>query len=190
VIALPSGRRGQALAVALTLVVLAVVWLGAVAPLFEWYDDRAAYLAQQRVLATRMAAVAATAPALQRQLADADSSAPPSAAVFEGATDAIAGAALQQAVQDRAAQAGAIVLSAEMLPPSAAGAYQRIGLHVLVSAPWPVLIALLDATLTGTPRMVVDDLTLRETLSLGKPDTHPLEAGFTVTAFHAVQSAR
>lgn len=188
--ALPTGRLGQALALALATVLLAALWLGVIVPLLDWYGDRTVYMEQQHVLAARMTTVAATAPILQRQLANPDYSASNSAAVFDGATDAIAGAALQQDVQDLAAHAGATVLSAEMLPPAAAGAYQRISVHVLVSASWSILVSLLNATLTGTPRMVVDDLTLRQSLNLGKPDSHPLEAGFTVIAFHAVQAAR
>ena len=187
--ALPTGRQGQVLALALTAVVLGTAWLGAVMPLLDWYADRSVYLAQQRVLGARMAIVAATAPALQQQLTDAGASVPPSA-VFEGATDAIAGASLQQTVQDLAARAGATVLSAEMLPTAAAGAYQRIGIHVQISASWPVLVPLLDSILAGTPRMAVDDLTLRETLNLGKADSHPMEAGFTIIAFHAAPLVR
>lgn len=182
---LPSGRRGQALALALTVIVLAAAWLGAAAPALDWYAARTEHLAQQRTLAARMAAIADTAPALQRQLADTDAAAPPPRAVFEGATDAIAGAALQQAVQDIAGHAGATVLSAEMMPAETAGNYRRIGIHVLVSAPWPVLVALLDAALENTPRMLVDDVTVRQSLALGAAELHPMEAGFTVIAFHA-----
>ena len=188
--ALPTGRRGQALALALTLLVLATLWLGLLAPMLDWYADRTVILSQQRVLASRMAVIAAMTPALQGQLAAAGASAPRSAAVFGGATDAIAGAALQQTVQDMAARGGAIILSAEMLPPAAAGAYKRIAVHVQVSAPWPILVSLLEAILTGTPHMVVDDMNLRPSLNLSKQDSHPLEAGFTVISFHAGQAAQ
>ena len=36
---LPDGRRGQTLAIALTLVAAAVFWVAAVAPLIGWYQD-------------------------------------------------------------------------------------------------------------------------------------------------------
>ena len=38
---LPTGRRGQALAVALLVVVLAAAWVAVAAPLLEWHADRA-----------------------------------------------------------------------------------------------------------------------------------------------------
>lgn len=182
---LPVGRAGQALALALTALVIAAAWLGGVAPALDWYAGRGERLAEQRTLAARMAQVGATAPALQQQVAQAGRTATPARAVFDGATDAIASAALQQAVQDMAAKAGATVSSAEALPSEAVGGYRRISLHVSVSAPWPVMVALLQAVAEATPRMLVDDLTLRQGQFLGRVDGgHPMEAGFTVIAFH------
>ena len=182
--ALPTGQRGQALALGLTAVVLAAIWFGAVAPALQWYAGRTEFLQQQRQFATRMTSVAATAPALQAQLAAADA-APPPRSVFEGATDAIAGAALQQAIQDIAARTGAVVLSAEVLAVQPVAGYGRIGVRMTVSAPWPQLVALLQATLDATPRMLVDDLTIRQNNIAGGPEQRPLEAAFTVDALHA-----
>ena len=186
---LPNGRGGQALAVVLLVAVLALAWAGGAAPALAWYADRADYLVQQQTLAARMQAIAATAPPLQRQLAQADTAPPPARSLVDGATDAIAGATLQQAVQDMAARAGATVSSAEVLPAETAGAYRRIGLRVTVSGGWPVVVALLRALAEGLPRTLVDDLSLRQSLALGQTDSHPLEASFTVIAFHAGQGA-
>lgn len=185
---LPTGPRGQILAVALTVVVLALAWLGGVAPALDWYAARAEYLDGQQALAARMAGIAASAPALQRQLARVGD-APPPRTVLDGATDAIAGAALQQAVQDMAAKAGVTVTSAEVLPAETVGSYRRIGLHVTASGGWPVIVALLEAVAQATPRMLVDDLTLRQGLALGPSESHPLQAAFTVIAFHATAAA-
>lgn len=183
--ALPTGRRGQALALGLALLAAAALWLGVAAPLLGWYADRAETLGQRRVLAARMAEVAATAPALQAEVQAAAANGPPARAVVEGATDAVAGAALQQQVQDMTAQAGATLTSAESLPAEAAGAYRRIGLHVSVTGQWPVMVALFAAIAHATPGMLVDDLQLQSGLLLGPTTTHPLEASFTVLAFHA-----
>ena len=181
---LPTGRRGQALAVGLTLLVAGVLWLGIIGPAFDWYGARAEYLAQQQTLAARMEAIVASAPALRAQLAQANTSAPAPQAVLEGATDAIAGAALQQAVQDLAAKAGATVTSAEILPAEPVAAYRRISLHVTATGSWPVIVTLLSSVAQATPRMLVDDLSLRQSLALGAMDSHPFEASFTVIAFH------
>ena len=48
--ALPEGRRGQALAVALVLILAAFLWLGVVTPLVGWYQTRSEELASQRAL--------------------------------------------------------------------------------------------------------------------------------------------
>ncbi len=181
---LPTGRRGQALALGITAVVVLIVWFGAIAPVLQWYAGRGDTLQRQRQFASRMISVASTAPALQRQVAQAEA-APPPRSVFEGATDAIAGAALQQAIQDVALHAGATVLSAEILPVQPVSGYQRIGVRLTVSAPWPHLVALLEATVQATPRMLVDDLAIRQTDITGGKEQRPMEAAFTVTALHA-----
>ena len=182
---LPTGRRGQALALGLALLVIAVIWLGAVAPALDWYGARADQLSRQQTLAARMASIAATAPALQRLVARMDSAAPGPRTMLEGATDAVAGAALQQAVQDMAARTGATVTSAEVLPAETAGSYRRIRLHVTATGPWPGIVALFGAVAEAVPHMLVDDVSLRQSLALGAVDRHPLEASFTVIAFHA-----
>jgi type II secretory pathway component PulM len=180
---LPSGRRGQALALGVALVALALIWLVIISPLLAWFDSRNEYLQQQSALAVRMASVAATAPALQQQVAQADA-APPPRAVFEGATDAIAAASLQQAVQDLANHAGATVMSAEMLPPQPVGGYHRLGIRMTVAARWTVLVQWLGSVLQATPRMLVDDVAIQQTDLLAGHEDRPMQASFTVTALH------
>ena len=130
-----------------------------------------------------------SAPALQQRLVTTDADAPPARAMFDGATDAVAGAALQQAVQDIATHAGATLLSAEMLPATSVGAYRRLGIHVTVSGSWPALTNLLGATLQATPRMLVDDLQFRQTQVVGARDARPMEAGLTVVAYNSAPQA-
>ncbi len=103
--------------------------------------------------------------------------------MLAGATDAVAGASLQQAVQDIATHAGATVLTAEMLPATAAGSYRRIGVHMSVSGSWPELTRLLTTALQATPRMLVDDVQFHQTLALGARDANPMQASLTVIAF-------
>ena len=186
---LPTGRRGQVLALALTLLVVAAVWFGAVSPALDWYQGRAEYLTQQQTLADHMEAIAATAPALQRQVAAADTAPAPGQMLLVGATDAIAGAQLQQAVQDMAVKAGATVSSAEVLPADAVGIYRRIGLRVTITGGWPVMVALFTGLSQATPRMLVDDLSIHPSLAANGSDSHPLEATFTVLAYRAGASA-
>lgn len=183
--ALPEGRRGRLLALALTVTLLAALWAGCVLPLIEWHAAGADALAQRRALLQRMTALVATLPDLQR-LSSGDHA--PAAALVEGASDAIAGAALQSMVQRMATTAGAELSSMEMLPAEQTGVYRRIGLRVATTAQWPVLVELLRAIEQGAPRMLIDDLQLRAPPVELRPASAPISASFTIVAFRAAGS--
>ncbi len=178
---LPDGRRGQLLAVALGVVVIAAVWVGVVAPVIGWLQEQSERLGQRQVLAQRMAELAATLPALQSRAAARHVTGPAPSAVLDGNTDAVAGATFQQLLQQMAIGAGAYLSSVEVLPAEAVDGYRRIGLHVAVSAPWPVLLQLLQSVEQASPPMLVDDLRLHE------PPLHnaalPMDVSFTLLAF-------
>jgi type II secretory pathway component PulM len=111
--ALPEGLRGRLLALALTVTILAVLWAGCVQPLIDWHAARSDTLEQRRALLQRMSTLATTLPELQRQASGEHA---PAAALLEGASDAIAGAALQSLVQHMTSMAGAELNSMEILP--------------------------------------------------------------------------
>lgn len=178
--ALPEGGRGRLLALAMTATALAVVWVGCLQPWINWHASRAEALEQRRLLLQRMTALAARLPELQRQSSGERA---PVAALLEGQSDAIAGAALQSQVQRMAAGAGAELNSMEMLPAEQRSAYRRIGLRVTTAAPWTILIELLRAIEQGSPRMLVDDLQLRAPPIEMRASSPPIRAAFTVFAF-------
>jgi general secretion pathway protein M len=182
---LPTGRRGQALAVALLLLVLAAAWMAVASPLLDWHADRAEALQQRSTLARRMAQVAAGLPELQRQAAAAAAVGPVAATLLDGSTDAVAGATLQQLVQDMAGRAGATLSSTETLPAEAVANYRRIGVRVALSAPWAVLVELLRAIEQASPQMLVDELQIHGGRRFGVAGEPPLEASFTVLGFRA-----
>ena len=179
---LPTGRRGQALAVGVTVLAAVLLWLGAVSPLLDWYGDRAETLRQRQVLTARMASVAASEASLRQQIQA--STTEPRSAVLEGATEAIAAATLQQRVQEMADRAGVRLSSTEALPVEQAGAYRRIRLHVAVTGPWAQLVNLFSAIAVATPRMLVDDLSLGASTTLTTEAVKPLDAAFTVIALY------
>lgn len=169
------------MAIALSLAVVASVWAGLVTPLLGWHTELTQRLEQRRALARRMAELAETLPALQAQAAGREATGPTPSAVLEGNTDAVAGAALQLLVQQMASGAGTSLSSVEVLPAEAVGGYRRIGLHVALAAPWPVLVHLLQSIEQAAPPMLVDDLRLH-----GSPLRNvalPMDASFTVLAF-------
>ena len=154
---LPEGVRGRVLAVLLLLLVIAAAWVAVASPLLDWQADRADHLAIRATLARRMEQIAAELPELKRLDAAAPTGAAP-VRVLEGATDALAGATLQQAVQDVAGKTGASLSSTEALPVEQLGRYRRIAVRVALSAPWPVFVRFLDSIIGGSPRMLVNDL--------------------------------
>lgn len=129
-----------------------------------------------------MIAVAATLPRV-REEAQSGNEAPPS--LLEGASDPVAGAALQSQVQAMTSRAGAALASAELLPAEAAGRYRRIALRVAVNGSWPAIVALLRAVEEATPRMLVDELQVRDAPSIAPGSGRPVAASLTVVAFRA-----
>lgn len=184
--ALPTGLPGKLLALGLAACVPAAVWAAAVAPLVALHADRAEALSQRRVLARRMARVVQTLPELERQAAEAAAYGPAPDSVLQGPTDAVAAAALQQVVRDLAAEAGAVLTSAEALAVEQVGAYRRVGLRVALGAPWPALVRLLQAIeRRASPAMLVDDLQVRGPRAQVGPAEPVLEASLAVLAFRA-----
>jgi len=180
---LPEGGRGRLLAVGLLVTVLASAWAGIVAPLTDWYAARAEQVDRQATIARRMAQIGAELPALRARAAGADAAVP--VPVLEGATDSVAGAALQQRLQQIGTETGASFASTEVLPGEQVGAYRRIGIRLSVSAPWPVVVHLLDAITTGTPRLLVNDLQVQSARSVMNDVDPILNTSLLVFGFRA-----
>jgi general secretion pathway protein M len=161
---LPTGWAGQLLALGLTSLVLAVFWVGVVAPIFAWHSERAEALAQQAALAERMEALAAQVPRLQQQASAVAASGAGDAALLKGDSDTMASASLQERLQAMFLRTGVQLHSVETLPGEEAGAYRRIGLRVSFNASWPVLMDLLKDIHTATPSLLVDDLQVKAAL--------------------------
>lgn len=181
---LPDGKRGQALAVALTFMAAALLWMSVAAPLIGWYEARADELAQQQQLAAHLAALGRQIPALRQAVNAAGLQSADDQVLLAGDSDVIAGANLQTALQDLAAQAGTSLDSAALQPAQADGAVRRISMQVSVTATWPVLIALWEAIGTARPRMIVDQLSLSTNTPGGNQDQQ-VQASFSVTGFRA-----
>ncbi|RYJ04118.1 MAG: hypothetical protein EON47_01595 [Acetobacteraceae bacterium] len=186
---LPTGLRGRLLALGLTVLVLALVWAVVVDPLLGWKTALTDAVENRGAVARRMALAAETLPALRQQAQGEGQDRAPAAALLEGNTDALAGAALQVRVRELANQAGVSLASAEALPAEAIGVFRRIGMRVTAAGAWPVLVRLLQALEQASPRMLVDDMQLQAALSLGTETTRPVNATFTVFAFRAAVAA-
>jgi len=182
-LSLPGGKRGQALAIALTIIAAALLWLCTAAPLIGCYEARADRLVQQEQLAARMKALSQEIPALRRAVSAAGLQSGSDQILLAGGTDVIAGANLQSALQDLATQAGTSLDSAALLPAQQAGTLRRIGMQVSITATWPVLIALLEAIGTARPYMILDQISLTSVAHMDQGQEPLLQAYFSVTAF-------
>jgi general secretion pathway protein M len=182
---LPEGRQGQILAVGIGVVMLAVLWLGAVSPLLDDFGARADALAASQLELAHMQGLQASLPALRARLAASAALPASDAVLLAGNSDAIAGANLQAQLSTLATQAGTSLDSAESISAVQVGGLRRIGVTVSVTATWPVLTAFLTAIDTAQPRMIVDNLTVSSD-SQPDPRSEPtLQASFDVAAFHA-----
>jgi hypothetical protein len=171
------------LALAVTVLAAALIWLGAVAPLLQWNAELAQTRAEREVLADHMQALVDSLPSLRQRAAGAAAAAA-GTAVIPGETDAVAAAALQGKLQEMARKAGVTLSSVEQLQADAVGGQRRIGLRVVLAGRWPVLVGFLQAIDTATPRMLIDDVQLqRGPLLLGADN--PLNASFAVYGFRA-----
>jgi general secretion pathway protein M len=182
---LPEGRQGQILAVGIGVVMLAVLWLGAVSPLLDDFGARADALAASQLELAHMQGLQASLPALRARLAASAALPASDAVLLAGNSDAIAGANLQAQLSTLATQAGTSLDSAESISAVQVGGLRRIGVTVSVTATWPVLTAFLTAIDTAQPRMIVDNLTVSSD-SQPDPRSEPtLQASFDVAAFRA-----
>nr|WP_294551320.1 type II secretion system protein GspM [uncultured Rhodopila sp.] len=184
-IALPTGRRGQALALGVSLLAAAVAWSGIAAPLLDSFQDRADRLRRQQALVQRMESLAAALPALREQAGRAVAAGRQSGAMLPGASDPLAAAALQQALDEQAAASGVRIASEEILPAQAAGAFRAIAVRVTATASYQSLVALLLALAQAEIPMIADDLALRGPPPNLRDPGLAATASFTVTAYRA-----
>ena len=177
----PTGRNGKVLAASLALLALLTAWLGLIAPVLDWYDGRSARLADMQARIGREWALVMSLPTLKKEAAAAAQT--PARAALTGSTDAIAGAALQEQVQQLAGAASAQLTSVETLPADQVGLYRRIGVRVELNAPLGVVVALLKSIEEAQPSMLVDELHLTGSAVNGSTAPLPLDASFTVYGF-------
>jgi hypothetical protein len=191
---LPDGRRGQLLALGITALVLAAVWIGAIAPALAWYSERGEQLRTQHAMARRMAALVATLPTLLHEAEATRNDTGDAAALLTGASDTVAAATLQQRIDELAAAAGVRLASEEILPAQAAGDLRTITVRVTVSGPWKGFVNLLLALGQAEIPMIADEVQLRAPAANQRtPERTPdvlVDGSLTVTSYRAAGDAK
>jgi general secretion pathway protein M len=162
-----------------------LTWLAIVSPLVGWYQARDAALAQKQALAAHMQAVEQQLPGLRRAVVHLGADDGTARMLLSGASDAIAGANLQSALQALAAQAGTSLDSIGMQPATSLQALRLITAQVTLTARWTMLVAFLRAVETAQPRMIVDSISLNTASIPGSGQPSTLQATLSVTGFRA-----
>jgi general secretion pathway protein M len=182
--ALPTGRQGHLLALALLLAALGAIYLFAAAPLLELYAERSAAVENARLLVPRLKAAADELPALRGRAAELRATASTHKVTLDGSSDAIASANLQSHIAELAASAGVTIGSTESLPAEMRGGYRRIGLRYALSGPYETLVKFLARLDAATPPLVVDNLSIHGVMRRpGTPAASALDAGLDVYGF-------
>ena len=168
-----------------------MLWLGAVSPAIDYYQDRAERLRQRQTLSLRMRALVETLPALKREAEEAakpgDADAP--TALLTGNTDALAAAILQQRIDELAKTAGARIGSEEILPARKDGDVRAIGVRLTLTAPFKSMVGLLLALARSETPMVSDDIQIRGPVGQDRnldPDIQ-IDASLTVTSWRSAK---
>ncbi len=181
---MPTGRRGQFLALSLLFVALGGVYFVAVSPLLGLYAERAAALDNRRMLVPRLRAAADELPALRARVEQLRAAAGTRKITLDGASDAIAAATLQSRIEELATSAGATIGSTESLPAEARSGYRRIGLRYVLSGSYETLTKFLAKLESATPPLVIDNLHIHGVLRRpGTPAAAGLDAGLDVYAY-------
>ena len=181
---MPTGRRGQLMALGLLLVALAGVYLLVVSPLLGLYAERAAVLENRRMLLPRLRAAADELPILHARAEQLRVAAGTRKITLEGASDPIAAATLQSRIEELAASVGATIGSTESLPAEARSGYRRIGLRYVLSGSYETLIKFLAKLEAANPPLVIDNLHIHGVLRRpGTPASAGLDAGLDVYAY-------
>jgi hypothetical protein len=179
-----TGRPGQALAVGIGVLALALLWFGIIDPAQSWFADRTERLDQRQALLHRMRQVATTLPALRAASAgtlERDDNR--EAMTLPGTSDAVAAADLQERIQKMAATAGTSLTAIETLPVATTGNWHKIALRISTNAPWPVLMDLLRSFDQSPTRILVDDVHFHSATIVTRPVVLPVQASMVVYGF-------
>ena len=180
---LPTGRRGQMVALGVALITVMALWLIVISPLIDFYSDRADRLEKQQAVIHRMERMVAQRQSLMEQASSLGDAAPAKGNLLDGSSIPVATAALQGLVRDIANTSGATLSSVESLPGETGTGYRRIGVKLALSAQWPVLIHFLQSLQESDTPMAIDDLQIHSGSETPKtPDQQVFEAGFAVYA--------
>ncbi len=158
---LPTGIRGKALAVALCVLVIAAVYLLIITPLVALYAANAGQLQQRQELAQRLQRSVKALPALRDEADAAQGQSADEDLLLDGDGDSVAAAALQSTVKDLVENAGARLISSEVLPSDKRETLQRVGIHVSFTGNLTLLTTVLQGIQLAHPVILIDNVDIQ-----------------------------
>jgi general secretion pathway protein M len=161
VTALPTGRRGQALALAIGVLALVATLVLVVEPLRAAYRGLEEELATSRTQTERLRANAEQLPILRAERDRLRQQAGTEGMLLPGASDSVASVALQAKLRQLAADGGAELASSEVLAAEPRGEFRRIALRVTLTATLPSLVSILSGVEAAEPAMFADNIQIR-----------------------------
>lgn len=156
---LPEGPKGQALALAIGLLCLAILYVLIVSPVLAFYNDRADLLERRETMASRYQQLSAQLAGLRisdKQWRDRSGG----ELLLDGASDPLASAALQTVIKTLVEDAGAKLSSSEMLETTADGNFRRVGVRVVFAGDLKLVTEVLKGIETSRPVLSVGNFSL------------------------------
>jgi general secretion pathway protein M len=171
----------RAAALLLLVAVLGGGWIWAVEPLAAAYRRTDADLADGRDMLQRFDRLGDARAALEAQLTAIEAQPTATAYYLEGATDALAAAALQDRVTKLVENSGASIVSIQTLPSSEEQGLRRVAIRLQMAAELAPLVRILHGLETGVPVLFLDSIELQSyNVPYGDPDEPQVEPQLTV----------
>ena len=145
-------------AVALSAGVIFAVYVFAVAPILTGYAETDTAVSEAAELLERYRRIAAARPAVQTRLDELKARQSEIGTYLGGATDALAGAELQELVNATVGKGGARLRSVQILPVKSDGGFRRIAVRVQMTATIAQVLGVLHALEAGPTFLFVDNL--------------------------------
>lgn len=157
---LPQGRRGQANAVGLLVLLLFLVFKVALQPAWDSYAGLLEQIDDSHSELQRYQAIASQLPTLRKAYQRTNSQQPLAPYLLQGNNRALAGASLQRQLQDVVSSNGGRILSSRTLEPVSQGGLERIALNARFQIDMQGLQKVIHATENSRPFLRISQLNI------------------------------
>ena len=151
----------RALAVAILVAIIGIIYYAVAQPLIDAYAADRAEIAQQQETLFRYQRAAQELPVRQKQLAALSQEQAKTAGFLEGSSDTLIAAQIQNRVKTLATAAKTEVTSSQVLPTEPDGKLKRIAIREQISTTTAGLLAIFHDLEAQSPSLFLDNVTLQ-----------------------------